>query len=302
MTYQTIDLHWQGAPEVIASYALRGPNGVALIETGPASSYDNLKAGLAAAGIDLRDISDILVTHIHLDHAGAAGWLARATGATVHVHHVGAPHLADPTKLLRSAGRIYGDAMDALWGETIPVPAEQVRAVYDGDVVNAAGLRIRAVDTPGHAWHHMAWLLDGLCFTGDVAAVRLPRLQLLRAPTPPPEIDLPAWRNSLARLRELRPDRLLPTHFGPSDLDTLDHLQAAEDQIDAQAAFVRAGWQAEQARDDILAAYRSWIGQAAISAGLTPDDAYRCEIIVPSDMCVDGLLRYLEKSEARLSA
>lgn len=296
MTYQTIDLHWQGAPEVIASYALRGPRGVALIETGPASSYDNLKAGLAAAGVDLREISDILVTHIHLDHAGAAGWLARETGALVHVHHVGAPHLADPSKLLRSAGRIYGDAMDTLWGETIPVPAAQVRAVYDGDVVEAAGLAIRAADTPGHAWHHVAWLLDGLCFSGDVTAVRLPGLSHLRAPTPPPEIDLPAWRSSLARLRELRPDRLLPTHFGASALDTLTHLQAVEEQLDAQAAFVRAARQAGQARDDILEAYRAWIGEAAIESGVTPADAHRFEIIVPSDMCVDGLLRYLEKS------
>lgn len=298
MTYTTIDLHWQDAPEVIASYALRGPRGVALIETGPASSYNNLKAGLANANIDLHDISDILVTHIHLDHAGAAGWLARETGATVHVHHIGAPHLADPTKLLRSAGRIYGDAMDALWGETIPVPADQVRAVNDGDIVDAAGLRIRAVDTPGHAWHHMAWLLDGLCFSGDVTAVRLPRLNVRRAPTPPPEIDLPAWHSSLARLREVRPDQLLPTHFGPSDLDTLTHLQAAEEQLEAQAAFVRASWQAGATRDDILAAYREWVSQQAVIAGLTPADAHRVEIIVPSDMCVDGLLRYLEKSTA----
>ncbi|MEZ4767530.1 MAG: MBL fold metallo-hydrolase [Caldilineales bacterium] len=297
MTYQTIDLHWQGLPEVIASYALRGPAGVALIETGPASSYDNLKAGLAAAGIDLREISDILVTHIHLDHAGAAGWLARETGATVHVHHVGAPHLADPTKLLRSAGRIYGDAMDALWGETVPVPAEQVRAVHDGDVVEAAGLRFRAVETPGHAWHHMAWLLDGICFSGDVAAVRLPQLRGMRAPTPPPEIDLPAWRASLARLREMRPDRLLPTHFGPSDLDTFDHLRAAGEQLDAQAAFVRAGRQRGQSRDDILEGYRAWIGDLSIAAGLTPEDVHRFEMIVPSDMCVDGLVRYFEKAE-----
>ncbi|MCB0255519.1 MAG: MBL fold metallo-hydrolase [Anaerolineae bacterium] len=295
MTYQTIDLHWQGLPEVIASYALRGPAGVALIETGPASSYENLKAGLAAADIDLSEISDILVTHIHLDHAGAAGWLASETGSTVHVHHIGAPHLADPTKLLRSAGRIYGDAMDDLWGQTIPVPAEQVRAVNDGDIVEAAGLRIRALDTPGHAWHHMAWLLDGLCFSGDVTAVRLPRLNLLRAPTPPPEIDLPAWRASLARLRQISPDQLLPTHFGPSDLDTLDHLQSVEEQLDAQAAFVRAGWQAGQPRDDILEAYRAWLAEDAITGGLSPADAHRLEMIVPSDMCVDGLLRYLVK-------
>ncbi len=171
---EVIDLNFQGQPAIIASYVLRGPRGVALIETGPASTYPALKAGLAALGIELAQVTDILVTHIHLDHSGAAGWLAQESGATVHVHSVGAPHLADPGKLLASARRIYGDAMDNLWGETRPAPAGQVHALADGDVIDAAGLRVTAVDTPGHAWHHMAYLLDGLCWTGDVAAVRFP--------------------------------------------------------------------------------------------------------------------------------
>ena len=199
--YEIIDLHFQGFPHVIASYVLRGPAGVAVIETGPASTYPALKAGLAGLGIELTQVTDVLVTHVHLDHSGAAGWLARDSGATVHVHTVGAPHLADPGKLLSSAQRIYGEDMDRLWGKTVAVPAGQVHALQDGDVIDAAGLRLVAVDTPGHAYHHMAYLLDGLCFTGDVAAVRFPGLPHVRVPTPPPEIDLPAWRRSLARLR-----------------------------------------------------------------------------------------------------
>jgi glyoxylase-like metal-dependent hydrolase (beta-lactamase superfamily II) len=292
---EVIDLNFQGQPAIIASYVLRGPRGVALIETGPASTYPALKAGLAALGIELAQVTDILVTHIHLDHSGAAGWLAQESGATVHVHSVGAPHLADPGKLLASARRIYGDAMDNLWGETRPAPAGQVHALADGDVIDAAGLRVTAVDTPGHAWHHMAYLLDGLCWTGDVAAVRFPRLPHVRVPTPPPEIDLAAWRGSLARLRALRPDQLLPTHFGPVTADTLSHLQAVEEQLDAAAAFVRERWQAGEASEAIIGAYRAWIAARALADGADPAAVERFEVIVPSEMCVQGLARFFQK-------
>ena len=294
--YEIIDLHFQGLPRVIASYVLRGPRGVALIETGPASTYPALKAGLAGLGIELAEVTDILVTHIHLDHSGAAGWLARETGAMVHVHSVGAPHLADPGKLLASAQRIYGDAMDTLWGETVSVPAGQVHALADGDVINAAGLRITATDTPGHAWHHIAYLLDGLCFTGDVAAVRFPALPHVRVPTPPPEIDLPAWGHSLARLRELRPDSLIPTHFGPVESDVDIHLQTVEEQLSAVAGFVRARWEDGQPIEAVIEAFKPWIAQRALADGADAAAAARFEVIVPSEMCVQGLLRYLQKS------
>ena len=293
--YEIIDLHFQGFPNVIASYVLRGPAGVALIETGPASTYPALKAGLADLGIELAQITDVLVTHVHLDHAGAAGWLARDSGATVHVHTVGALHLADPSKLLASAQRIYGDDMDRLWGETVAVPARQVHALQDGDVVEAAGLRVTAVDTPGHAYHHHAYLLDGLCFTGDVAAVRFPSLPHVRVPTPPPEIDLPAWQRSLARLLELRPDRLLPTHFGPIEVDTHTHLQEVEEQLAAAAAFVRVRWQEGQATQAIIDAFKPWIAERALADGVDAEVAARFEIIVPSEMCVQGLVRSYQK-------
>lgn len=291
-----IDLHFQGQPQVIASYVLRGPRGVALIETGPASCYAALKAGLAGLGIELAQVTDILVTHVHLDHAGAAGWLARESGATVHVHAVGAPHLADPAKLLASAGRIYGAEMDRLWGETIPTPADQVHALADGEVIDAAGLRVTAVDTPGHAWHHMAYLLDGLCFTGDVAAVHFPALPHVRVPTPPPEIDLAAWQGSLARLAELRPDQLLPTHFGAVVGDADTHLRSVEAQLALAAEFVRARWQAGQANEAIIDAYKPWIAARALADGVDAAAAARFELIVPSEMCVQGLVRYFQKT------
>ncbi len=291
---EIIDLHFQGAPGIIASYVLRGPRGVALIETGPASSTTALQAGLHDLGIELAQITDVLVTHIHLDHAGAAGWLARQTGATVHVHSVGAPHMIDPTRLLRSARRIYGDAFDSLWGETLPTPRDQVHALRDGDIIDAAGWRVRAIDTPGHAYHHMAFWLDGLCFTGDVAAVQLPGSSHVRVPTPPPEIDLPAWRQSIDRLQALRPDRLLLTHFGPSLAQPQDHLATVRDNLQAAAAFVRERQHVGLPETAIATAFAAWMAQQATADNADPALVERYEIIVPSPMLVAGLLRYFD--------
>jgi glyoxylase-like metal-dependent hydrolase (beta-lactamase superfamily II) len=296
--FEVIDLNFQGEREVIASYVLRGPAGVALVEVGPGSTADTLIAGLHALGIEPADVTDILLTHIHLDHAGAAGRLAQESDATVHVHRVGAPHLIDPSKLLASAGRIYGDMMDVLWGETLAVPAGQVHALDDGDDVEAAGLRLRAVDTPGHAYHHMAYLLDGLCFTGDVAAARLPGQRHVRVPTPPPEINLPAWHASLARLRDLRPDRLLLTHYGPlpAGEDALAHLESVGERLDAYAEFVRRRWEAGEDEATMIAAFADWVAAEAQAQGADASAQARYELNVPSLMEVQGLVRYWRKA------
>jgi len=296
--YEVIDLHFQGQPEIIASYVLRGPQGVALIETGPGSTIDNLWGGLEYFGVAANEITDILVTHIHLDHAGAAGRLAQETGARVHVHHVGAPHMADPSRLLVSARRIYGDLMDPLWGEILPVPADQIHLLEDGDIIEAAGFRIQALDTPGHAYHHMAYLVDGLCFTGDVAAVRLPGYDHVRLPTPPPEIDIPSWLASLDRLRGIRADRLLPTHFGPVDDDPAGHLDIVATNLDAYADFVRPRWQAGEPVEGISDEFRSWVAEMAALDGCDPDAVHRYEVVVPSYMQASGLVRYFQKFEA----
>lgn len=296
MELALVDCKFMGEPGVIACYALRGPRGVALIETGPGSTAPNLVAGLESLGIALTEVSDILVTHIHLDHAGAAGWLARQTGATVHVHYIGAPHLVDPARLLASAARIYGELMDVLWGETLSAPQRQVRALRDGDVIEAAGLRIQAIDTPGHAYHHMAYVVDGHCFTGDVAAVRLAGQQHVRVPTPPPEIDIPLWQRSLRRLRAISPDQLLPTHFGPVAGEAAAHLQVVEESLLATEAFVRERWQNDVPTDELTTAYRDWVAARAARDGADPTWRHRYEVIVPSDMCVAGMLRALRQS------
>src|SRR5574341_1031716 len=165
----TLDLNFQGRPHAIASYLIRHPkgDGIVLIESGPGSTLAGLEAGLAKEGLSPRDVTHVLLTHIHLDHAGAAGWLARQ-GAHIYVHPVGAPHLLNPEKLLASAARIYGEAMQTLWGEFLPVPPECLVVPQNGDDIEIGGLRFRSVDTPGHADHHFAYLLDDFCFSGDI--------------------------------------------------------------------------------------------------------------------------------------
>jgi len=188
--------------------------------------------------------------------------------------------------------------MDPLWGETLPVPADQIHALGDGEIIEAAGFRIKALETPGHAYHHMAYLVDGLCFTGDVAAVRLPGYDHVRLPTPPPEINIPAWIASLDRLRQVRPDRLLPTHFGSVDDDTVGHLDIVATHLNAYVDFVRPQWQAGESAVDISDAFRGWVAEMASSDGCDPDAVHRYEVVVPSYMQAAGLMRYLQKFEA----
>ncbi len=172
------------------------------VETGPGSTLKNLLARLADYGYGPTDIDHVLVTHIHLDHAGAAGWWAQQ-GAQVYVHHVGAKHLIYPTKLLASAQRIYGDQLDSLWGETLPAPETQVTALYDGDQVEVGGLSITALDTPGHASHHHVYQLEDIAFTGDAAGIQIPGPYFVDLPAPPPEFNLELWQHTIERLLSL---------------------------------------------------------------------------------------------------
>jgi glyoxylase-like metal-dependent hydrolase (beta-lactamase superfamily II) len=180
-----IDLQFQGRVETIAAYLIYNGETAALIETGPASTIDTLLEGIQAAGAPLEALRQIFVTHIHLDHASGASVLARQLPWTrIYVHPAGAPHLADPSKLLASAARLYGDQMETLWGTILPVPAERLVSVHDGEEIPIPGSTLRVLETPGHARHHHAYLdvNSGLLFTGDIGGVRMPGIQYVRPP------------------------------------------------------------------------------------------------------------------------
>jgi glyoxylase-like metal-dependent hydrolase (beta-lactamase superfamily II) len=296
MKVHTLDLHFQGKPNTIASYLVIGPEGPVLVETGPHSTFAELITGLAKHGFSPADIKHVLVTHIHLDHAGAAGWLARE-GAKIYVHHVGAPHLIDPTKLLTSATRIYGEKMDSLWGEVIPIPSGQVTALKDGDKISAGGLTFTAWDTPGHAYHHHVFLIEELAFTGDAAGIQLPGIQFVDLPSPPPEFNLELWQQTIDRLLTMPVSAIYPTHFGRVD-NWRQHLQALRALLKSTSEFIRLRLEAGLERDEILAHYLEAQRDRALASGMPDEMIDRYEIVTPQYMSVDGIIRYWRKQAA----
>ena len=293
MTITCIDQEFLGTPKVIASYLVEAPEGYLLIETGPASTQAVLESRLQNAGVALDEIRHVLITHIHLDHSGGAGYWAQR-GAKVYVHPKGATHLIDPSRLLASASRIYLDRMDELWGNTIPAPAEQVVPLEEG-VHRIAGLEVRAWDTPGHAAHHLAFGVGGDLFTGDVAGVRLPGSQYVSVPAPPPEFHLETWHQSLHKLIEIAPDRLHLTHFG-GDFEGLTHLRQLDQRLDECVEFVTA--QSELSPEELQVAYQAWDREQAQKYGVD-DAAYQAyEKANPIFMSAQGIRRYLTKYRA----
>lgn len=291
-----IDLGF-GHPEVLGSYLLEG-DPPALVETGPTSCLANLEEGLRACGLALEDLAAVAVTHIHLDHAGAVGALCRRNPRLrVFVHRVGAPHLVDPSRLLRSAARIYGDRMDTLWGEVVPVPADRIVPLSDGDVFECGGRSLTAVDTPGHANHHHVYVdrKTGTAFTGDAAGVALPGCPVVRPPTPPPELDLEAWEQTLDRLEALPVRRLCLTHFGVRD-DPTAVLQELRRRLREVERLLWEGWTAGEDVDRLTERLRGYL-QPEVESRCGPEAAQRQEVAANHRMNVLGYLRYFEKKQ-----
>jgi glyoxylase-like metal-dependent hydrolase (beta-lactamase superfamily II) len=219
MAPEPIDLHHLGREKIIASYVLDTDDGPAIFDCGPSTTIDALKAGLADRGLGLTDVRHLLLSHIHLDHAGAAGTLVREHPALqVHVSPIGAPHLVDPSRLERSARRLYGDSFDSLWGELAPVPQENVHAVEN------RVLGLESFPSPGHASHHVCYLdPDGTLYAGDACGVRVLPGRSVMPPTPPPEVDIASWETTLDEIVRRTPDRLALIHFGVAE-DVARHL------------------------------------------------------------------------------
>ncbi len=297
-----IDTKMHGHEGITGAFLVSGEK-TALIETGPKSVVHNVLDGLEVSGVETPDW--IVVTHIHLDHAGAAGTLAgRFPGATVAVHGAGAPHLVDPSKLWASAARIYGDEMDRLWGGIDPVPQDRLQILENGDVIDLGGRSLQAVETPGHARHHHAYLDDatGIVFAGDALGVRLPDVGIARPATPPPEFNLDDAIASVERIRALGARALWLTHFGPSDQGALP--KDVDEMCDAAIAALRqwAEWVTSaraQTRDlDEAAAIVRRTANVLLEDGLDDAAIERMENTTSYWMNTWGYMRWMDKREA----
>jgi glyoxylase-like metal-dependent hydrolase (beta-lactamase superfamily II) len=241
-----LDLNFLGRRHAIATAIVHGPAGVALIDPGPTTCLEHLELGLQEHGLRLADVRDILLTHIHLDHAGATGSiLQRVPGIRVVVHRRGAPHLIAPERLVASARRLWGDDMERLWGEILPVPEHHLHIVDGEEQVTAVGRTFDIAYTPGHASHHVSFFdaASRIAFVGDTAGVCIDHGYVM-PPTPPPDIDLEIWRASIARIERWAPASLFVTHFGAID-DVRPHLAALLDNLSTTANLVRTSLRGE---------------------------------------------------------
>ena len=235
------DLMFLGHPRVIATAVLQGPAGVALVDPGPSTCLDTLCRMLTEQGIAIGDVRAVLLTHIHLDHAGATGRLVRDNpDIQVYVHERGAPHMADPSKLMSSASRLYGDDMDRLWGEFLPVPRDNLQVLNGGERVSVADRDFEVAYTPGHASHHVSFFdrSSGVAFVGDTAGIRTGADLFAMPPTPPPDIDIDAWKTSVALIDRWQAETLFITHFGPHG-DPGTHLASLVEHLDGVAALAK---------------------------------------------------------------
>lgn len=295
----TIDLEFQGHRRVIATAVIPVGGGVVLVDPGPSSCLAALERGLAQLNHTLHDVRAILLTHIHLDHAGATGTiLRRVPGVPVYVHDIGARHLASPEKLIASATRLHGAAMGVLWGEFLAVPQASLRGLAGGEALDLGGRRIEVAYTPGHAVHHVSYLdtTDGTAYVGDTAGIRISPGCVMVA-TPPPDIDLELWAASLARLEAWRPQRLFLTHFGEGEQPPSVHLAMYRTSLTAAAERVRASLAEDGTDDEKIGRWRDWL-RVELRRAMSEDHARAAETAAPFDQLWQGLARYWRKRTA----
>ena len=290
------DLDFMQLPHIIATVVVHGPGGVVLIDPGPTSTLPRLRSTLATAGISMSDVTTILLTHIHLDHAGATGTLVKELPhLKVYVHEKGATHMANPEKLVASATRLYGGEMDRLWGEMRPVPAASMEILQGGERLAIANRVFQVEYTPGHASHHVSFFDrdSGIAFVGDAGGVRMMNRGFVMPPTPPPDVDLEAWAVSLDRIERWHPETLFLTHFGPTSPVT-PHLAQLRDHIVLASSLVkqslalegddadREKWFAEELRRELM-------------RRMNVADAHAYEVAGRFDLNWRGLARYWRK-------
>jgi glyoxylase-like metal-dependent hydrolase (beta-lactamase superfamily II) len=296
---RTLDNLWMGRPRSVAAALLESEGHHAIVDSGPGSTFEALRKQLQARGLSVSDLDALLLTHIHLDHAGASGALVRENPRlAVYVHKNGAPHMADPSKLVASALRLWPNELQQLFGETLPVPAENLRILEGGETLTLGSSKLEVVYTPGHASHHVSYFdhEESVAFVGDTAGVRIEGHSYVMPATPPPDIDLEIWENSLTAILERKPARLFLTHFGFSG-NPVEHVLLFRERLHKWAAVaeksIRSASDDSAAMATFMAATR-----AEIAEYLPADEMEHYVFNAGLNLSFLGLARYLRKRAA----
>jgi len=297
MRITTIDLNFLGLKGEIATYLVPHSGGVVLVDPGPESTIPTLIAGMNLLGVTEKDVTHVLLTHIHFDHAGAAGWFAQK-GAQIFVHPIGAPHLLNPERLVASASRLYGTKMDRLWGEMKPVRPENLTEVKDGLEIFAGDLRIIALHTPGHAEHHISYIYNDVIFSGDVGGLRFGHHTYVRLPFVPPETNLEKWRASLGKMKEAGCGYIAPTHFGIFN-DAREHIDVAERYLSDMETWLEKNMPGIQDVDTLGLRFHEFQREHCKAAGLDNGAQAMYERGGPASFAASGLFRYWKKVRNR---
>jgi glyoxylase-like metal-dependent hydrolase (beta-lactamase superfamily II) len=287
-----LDTRQLGHSGIVAATALETSDGIALFDTGPESTFDNVIVDLRKAGFEPTDVRHVFLSHIHFDHAGAAWRFAQT--ATIYVHPVGAPHLIGPTKLIESATRIFGDDMDRLWGKIAPVPKERVKILEDNDVVRVPPSDIRAVATPGHASHHHVYHWENNVFGGDIAGVRIGNGPPI-PPFVPPELDIESWRESIAKIRRLNAANLYLPHFGKIAGSVDEHLAELDKRVARWSEWFRNRIRAGEDESSLRSTFAELEHAELRRGGASQAEVDGYEAADPSYMAVGAAIRYWKK-------
>ena len=294
MKIHTIDLCFQGIEHTIAAFLVEHKGEAILIETGPHSCFEVLKKGIEALGFRVEEIKHVFLTHIHFDHAGAA-WKFAEHGAKIYVHPLGAPHLIDPSKLLASAKRLYKEMMDTLWGEMKAISKKQIHIPEHEEIININGLEIKSLYTPGHAKHHIAWMVEDSIMCGDVGGVKLLSGPVL-PPCPPPDINLEDWYESIAILEAQNYKRLFLTHFGEVK-DCSNHLADLKHRLKEWLEFLIPYFEKGAPEKEVVPIFQKFNDDQVLNYTGSEKMVIKYALANPAWTSVYGLYRYIKKQK-----
>jgi len=287
-----IDLHFQDRKETIATFLIETSDGPVLVETGPHSRISYLEAGLKEHGYSSSDVKHVILTHIHLDHAGAA-WYFADKGANIYLHPVGVPHMADPSRLMASAKRIYQDQMDYLWGDMRAIAADQLIEVGHEESITIGNKTFVAHHTPGHASHHIAWQIENELIAGDLAGVKIGNGPVV-PPCPPPDINIEAWKASIEHVLQLDLQKIYLVHFGVV-ANVEEHMNQVVEVLDSWANWMLPFAERQTEQKEIVPLFMAFVARQLKKKGLSDEEIKLYEIANPSWMSVAGLMRYWKK-------